>query len=92
MLRKNTDKFLFGEDPSQRSWSQAFLRDISHGTYHWFGGVKNLVFGDKQRADQDFKRAADHFGGENQKQISQERRNLSTERRILAIKACNEWD
>lgn len=92
MLRTATDKFIFGEDPSQRSWRQAFFRDMSHGTYHWFGGVKNLMCGDKQRADEDFKRAADHFGGENQKQISQERRDLSAERWLIALKECNEWD
>ena len=91
-LRKTTDKFLFGEDPSQRSELQAGLRDFSHGCFHFFGGVVNSICGNTQKANEDFKRCGDHFGGENLKQISKERRDRSSERKMQVVNAMNEPD
>lgn len=91
-LRGFTDKFLFGEDPSQRSTLQALGRDGSHGIFHFGRGVLNFICGNIQEANEDFKRSGDHFSGENLKQISEERRDRSADRRIMILKEMNEWD
>ena len=80
-IRKTTDKFIFGEDPSQRSEWQAIGRDITHSIYHAGGYALNTLFGNKEKAEEDARRCLDHLQGENLKQISEERRNKSRERR-----------
>ena len=91
-IRNYTDKYIFGEDPSERSSIQAGLRDLSHGCFHFIGGVVNSVAGNKEKADEDFQRCGDHFGGENLKQISKERRDRSSERKMQVVRAMNEPD
>lgn len=80
-IRKVTDKFIFGEDPEERSEIQAIGRDLSHTLWHAGGVVINSIFGNEEKAREDAKRCADHLLGENVKQISEERRNKSRERK-----------
>ena len=80
-IRKFTDKFIFGEDPKERNEIQAIARDATHAIYHAGGTVVNALIGNKEKAEQDAKRCADHLAGENRNQISEERRNRSRERR-----------
>ena len=71
ILREKTDKYLFKEakDAHKRTKLQAGTRDFVHGVYHTGSGIVKYMKGKKEEAKQDFKRAKDHFSGENLKQI-----------------------
>ena len=80
-IREKTDKYIFGEVPEERSEIQAIARDATHAIWHFAGSVKNSLFGNEEKAKQDANRFIDHLLGENVKQISEERRNKSRERK-----------
>ena len=80
-IRKATDKFIFGEDPEERSEIQAVARDVTHAVWHAGGVIINSFCGNEEKAKEDAKRCVDHLQGENVKQISEERRNKSRERK-----------
>ena len=69
-IRTFTDDFIFGNNPENRNFIQAAGRDISHGFYHLGGAAFNFCTGNGDKAAEDLKRAGDHFGGENIKQIN----------------------
>ncbi len=70
-IRKITDDLVFGNEPEKRNIIQATARDITHGVYHTLEAGINVITFNFGKAGQNMKRAADHFGGENVKQMAQ---------------------
>ena len=70
-IRKITDDLVFGNEPEKRNIIQAKARDITHGVYHTLEAGNNVITFNFGKAGQNMKRAADHFGGENVKQMAQ---------------------
>ena len=62
-LRKWTDENIFGTDAESRNFFQAASRDFVHGVYHVGDAVKDVATG--QNSSENWKRAGDHFSGEN---------------------------
>ena len=67
-IRTYTDDHFFGNDPRKRSFTQAWMRDVTHECYHFGGAIYNTLNLNFNAAGQDLKRACDHLMGENLKQ------------------------
>ena len=65
-IRTWTDEHIFGKDPQNRNVVQAATRDFTHGVFHVGEAIGDFVTG--KDSSQNWKRAGDHFTGENIKQ------------------------
>ena len=65
-IRTWTDNHLFGKDAEKRNIVQAATRDFTHGVFHVGEAIGDCLTG--KDPSQNWKRAGDHFSGENIKQ------------------------